>query len=379
MGAFAMLKFAIVCAAAIFTLPAAAATALSPPIYPSFTKAPAKPGMAAPIYPSFNSPKTSASFTTTTFAPPGSVWTSPIAINNSGVIAGWYATAYNSTRSGFIREPDGTLVTFSAPGAGRDGATTVTGINSSGTVVGYYTGNTGHGDQSGSFIRAPDGTLTQFNIPGALYGAEATAINDQGYVAGIWDRKLNSQVVQPVFLRELNGYVEKIYVPFAEGSVWINSSGTMTSTYSGHTAFIRPMGGPIVKFHIGDLYTVPDGINAAGTIAGDYGYALPGAKTTASRAFVRSADGTIIKYRVPDATNTWPAGINDSGVIAGSYQGRAGNLAGFLRAPDGTITRFHLPYAKVSWVNGLNNSGMVIGQYNVSNNPQKMAGFVITP
>jgi hypothetical protein len=72
----------------------------------------------------------------------GTVFTAAV-INDEGVIAGNYADA-NGVSHGFVRQRDGTITTFDAPGAGTcpaSGAMNGTfplGINAPGAITGYY-------------------------------------------------------------------------------------------------------------------------------------------------------------------------------------------------------------------------------------------------
>ena len=59
-------------------------------------------------------------YCTVTFSVPGASQTVPTSINSSGAVAGYYATSgtFGSTVYGFVRDPDGTITTFAAPGGG---------------------------------------------------------------------------------------------------------------------------------------------------------------------------------------------------------------------------------------------------------------------
>ena len=79
------------------------------------------------------------------------------------------------------------------------------------------------------------------------------------------------------------------------------------------------------SFEEADRYITPESINRKGEITG-----LSESRENPKHrlGFLRHPDGTIKEFRVPDGGRTMPAGINDSGVIAGSYTG-----GGFLRIP----------------------------------------------
>lgn len=85
-------------------------------------------------------------------------------INPAGAISGGY-TDDNNVLHGFVRDPDGTITTFNAPGAGTNSqGTNCGGINPAGTSPGNYIDSSGvnHG-----FVRAVDGTIAEFDPPGS--------------------------------------------------------------------------------------------------------------------------------------------------------------------------------------------------------------------
>jgi hypothetical protein len=71
-----------------------------------------------------------------------------VGINDSGVVVGEYRDE-NLVRHGYLRDPDGTFVTFDDPSAAQlplseaNIATTPRGISASGAVTGYYSDSNG--------------------------------------------------------------------------------------------------------------------------------------------------------------------------------------------------------------------------------------------
>ena len=68
--------------------------------------------------------------------------------------------------------------------------------------------------------------------------------------------------------------------------------------------------------------------------------------------FLRKADGSIVVFDAPgadttegDFNGTFPAGINDAGLIAGYYIDSSNVSHGFLRSPNGSFTTFDPPGA----------------------------------
>jgi hypothetical protein len=91
----------------------------------------------------------------------------PALINPEGRITGTYYDA-NNMAHGFLRDSNGTMITFDAPGAGTTGdfpGTYAVGINPKGASLGIYTdaNNSTHG-----LLRASDGIFTTFDPPGSI-------------------------------------------------------------------------------------------------------------------------------------------------------------------------------------------------------------------
>ncbi len=133
------------------------------------------------IYPNTNCFLRAADGAITTFNPPGAITSNCLAINNDGVIAGYYCDLSNVCH-GFLRAADGTITTIDVPGAGTGfyQGTTANAINQAGTITGYYQDASG---VSHGFLRAADGTLTPFDPPNSQNTYPGT-INPAGEIAG---------------------------------------------------------------------------------------------------------------------------------------------------------------------------------------------------
>jgi len=124
----------------------------------------------------------SSSGAVTIFNPPDSTNTNAVAINQSGVIAGFYTDANNATH-GFLRTANGTIRAFDPPGSA---GTNPSVINPGADIAGTYTdaSSNPHG-----FVRAEWGTITTFDFPAAppntafSFGGVA-GINPESAVAG---------------------------------------------------------------------------------------------------------------------------------------------------------------------------------------------------
>ena len=111
---------------------------------------------------------------------------SAIPINLFGAIAGYYIDA-NNVVNGFLRSPLGKITTFDVPGAGPYGidcsADCPVGLNDWGAITGFYpdANNVFHG-----YLRSPEGKIISFDAPGAdltpgdYNGTYAYSINDAG-------------------------------------------------------------------------------------------------------------------------------------------------------------------------------------------------------
>ncbi len=205
------------------------------------------------------------------------------------------------------------FTTFNVPGAGTGaGQGTITwGINTAGTITGYYVDAVGldHG-----FGRAASGAMFTFDVAGlpgggadrdsCLYcvaippGTIGGAINTAGVVAGL--------------------YVDAndIYHGFALGAS------------SGIAAFDAPGAGTGAG-----QGTLAYDINTAGTITGYYIDA-----STVYHGFLYAASGAITTFDVPGAgtgagQGTVGQGINTAGAITGYYGDANSVWHGFLRTP----------------------------------------------
>ncbi len=162
------------------------------------------------------------------FDVPGAVGTFPafssLLINSKGQIAGYYTDA-SPTRHGFLRETDGTFVTFDVPGAGTGGSrgTNSFAISERGDITGYYVDNAGatHG-----FLRDKNGIITPFDVPGSGTGpGQGTAgggFTPNGTVMGNY---VDANDVSHGFLRDDDGTFTTFDVPGA-GSVPGSGEGT---------------------------------------------------------------------------------------------------------------------------------------------------------
>jgi len=252
--------------------------------------------------------------TITTFSAGGG-FTVPDSINDSGAITGTVG------KHGFVRAPDGTITVFDPPASVN---TLPQRINASGAIAGYYFDAQGNGH---GFVRAPDGTITVILGPMGA-GIFPRSINANGAIVGYYGSPSGTHG----FLRDSAGNITTIDAPGALSTqaIGIDDNGAITGWYQQlqgmrFVGFERDPAGNITSFSP-DFHTKPLSINTEGWTTGSTGGTLLG------HGFVRSSSGTIVVFDAPGCLATHGMSINDQGVIAGwcdfGFRGRA-----FLRYP----------------------------------------------
>src|SRR2546430_5719538 len=133
-----------------------------------------------------------------TFDVPTSTETLPFAINPARQITGTYETydGTNHNAHGFLRQPDGSFITFDVPGGAADlQGIHALAINQAGQITGYYK-DASSTPPSGcpacftrrGFLRQRDGTIITFAVPDAGtnngQGTFPRAINSSGQITG---------------------------------------------------------------------------------------------------------------------------------------------------------------------------------------------------
>ena len=258
--------------------------------------------------------------------------TFPYQVNDRGYIGGNYEDG-NSVLHGFLRTPDGTFITFDAPGTGTGAFQGTQGfaISPNGVVVGKSIDANGatHG-----MLRTTEGKVIVFDAPGASNYTDAFTVNSEGATAGNY---ADANGALHGFLRAPDGFITPIDAPAGTGPL---------------TPFTSPC--------------LPDCLTEQGTIVGVYGDAAG-----LVHGFLRSPDGDFTKIDVPGAVGgTAASGINGEGTIVGGYVDANGVNRGFLRARDGTVTKFDVPSAGTGAGQGtiiffgtINAAGDVTGDY----------------
>src|SRR5437763_14189093 len=78
---------------------------------------------------------------------------------------------------------------------------------------------------------------------------------------------------------------------------------------------------------------------------------------------VANAASKYTKFDPPGSRLTSPAGINDTGAVAGFYVDSAYYDHGFLRTADGAVTSFDPPDSTGTIVTGINAKGAIAGYF----------------
>lgn len=99
-------------------------------------------------------------------------------INLSGEVSGDYSGSDNISH-GFLRDSSGNVTDFSVPGASQ---TYVFAMNDSGVIVGYWQDNSG----TSGFRRDASGNITKFSAPDPNLLTIANGINNNGRITGTW-------------------------------------------------------------------------------------------------------------------------------------------------------------------------------------------------
>ena len=293
--------------------------------------------------------------------------TFPLAIDRSGLIVGYFTDSGNVPH-GFIRDPDGTFTIIDVPG---QTGTQITAVNSRGLVTGYN--DIGSGDSG--FLRYRNGEFGKLNVPGTKY-LEPTAMNDIGQIAGtgiltfgayrgfIW-----SQGHSVTFTVPNAGYAVEVLA--------LNSSGVVAGEYLDafkqtiFHAFLRDSAGNVTSFDATDssLDTAATAINASGQTTGWY------TESSGVFPFFRDVNGTITVFTVESEAQA--TGINDAGVVVGITDDGVSENA-FERDASGNVTVLTLPISNVgSTAAGINQGGVIVGTY--YDQAYVAHGWVMTP
>jgi hypothetical protein len=277
------------------------------------------------------------------FAVPNSTYVQPNAINNAGLVAGYYLDA-NYVSHGFVWT-EGTVQTIDYPGAT---GTIFGGINNRGVVSGTYqdvNGNT----YAITYSLANSAWTVLPEIPGGwrvlpLGAVEGNiGINDDGVVAGCAQQSVFG-VLSWIWHPDSQSYSYFTAPAAAEASTCgegvnnrRNVVGTMFIAYSDFFfAFLREGREQYTTIAVpsslsGGLFP-PFGINDSDTIVGSLDFAV----SATFPGFIQTRGGVFKLVNEPPGYEfTSPTGINDFGVLCGNTSSTAtGQFLAFVAFPQ---------------------------------------------
>ncbi len=254
-------------------------------------------------------------------------------VNTSGEVVGYVYEQQETQLSsfGFIYN-HGVLTQVKSPLAGENNAVTqLFGVNSSGEIVGDFAGFSASDDNHGCFLLSPLLTYTYFG--------EGTSL-DFPYLLALG----------------INSIGEIVGSSF--GADGIKRGFELTA--GKYTYFSAP----------GAQVTSASGINNGGMIVGS----TSTTSLSSTQGFLYNGTSfTIVSY--PNSTSTFLTGINDAGTAAGYYYPSSGNATGFTYT-DGTFTSVSLPQFRSVQILGINDLGAIYGTFV---NHSAFGGFVAIP
>ncbi len=246
-----------------------------------------------------------------------------------------------------------TLTTIDVPGAL---VTQINGINSGGTMVGFFGQNL---EEPLSGFSYCSGHFTYFNYPGEAVTTPG-GINDSNLVVG-------SATQLPYGSAPAYGftYDGATFATLQDGSNYVtygfginNASDVVGRTgSSGEGVAFEYTGTRYVPIQFPGLcpYKQAEGINNLGEIVGytscgiyQYGYAVK--------------SGKHLNVNYPGAEGTGLLGINDLGTIVGYYYVPDGCYCAMVFR-NGKYLSFAYPGAKYTFASGINKSGQIVGTY----------------
>ena len=238
--------------------------------------------------------------TTLPAATPGGYGFAALGINERGVIVG-VLNDTPTTSIGAILDKKGRYTTFSVPGYA---STIPRAVGRSGLVTGYAVDETGT-DWTGFLYDPKRAELNLFTVPGALL------IIPQG----------------------INGRGQLV------GSVFLPDDVAYPGSPASHYGFLRDADGSITLFQVNGLPTRPRGITDAGLITG-FVNPVPGealgytVQRPASGGYRDLSVPSDRLFSAPDAVQTAPQAIDNTGRIVGQFVDDTGGTYGFVALPE---------------------------------------------
>jgi hypothetical protein len=239
------------------------------------------------------------------------------------------------------------------------------GVNNAGTIVGYVSfGNDGTGDTDG--FSGTVGDLTTFSYPGSP-STVAFGINSAGVIVGSYVQ----MSVSSGFILQGGAFTTVQILPTAL-QTYIFSINAAGDTAGYYEADVGGVYGEYGYTDIGGVITTiagPAGSDNSGVTginnADDY---VGNASTVGGRVAFEVVNGAMTSIAVPGAFQTQVAGINNEGVVVGTYWATQAALnngvgQGFIYQ-GGTYQTLDYPNLDQATLNGINDLGQIVGTFN---------------
>jgi hypothetical protein len=141
-------------------------------------------------------------------------------------------------------------------------------------------------------------------------------------------------------------------IPKAAESAGLSSSSKHADAGTQYSfQFFDPPGSPYVNSL---------GINDLGVVVGSYSDAVG-----VAHGFIRSRNGTFTTIDPPGSVFTLLTSINDFGVIVGGFGGADGRFHGLKLGPDGAIAVIDFPGMSDTYLGGVNDLGGIVGGFDL--------------
>ncbi len=280
-------------------------------------------------------------------------------------------------------------------------------INAEGTIVGsfccsYSPGFDGAQANFHAFLlrqKGPGNEVFKVAEPDVSQESFATGINADGNVVGGFCPRPSSCAVDNamhgyLFLVSFNS-VSRIDVPGAIATLagGINKAGEIVGmackTVTCNLAYASDAQGFLLD-HIGGnfstinfpgvLGTAATAINDSGEIVGNYLACKTDGSRGAPCTFAQGhgfqlVSGVYTTLDPPGSLATTVGGVNNSGVIVGTYLDGSNKTHGFLFS-NGVFSNIDFPGASATEVNGINDQGQIVGSAQIGEGTE---GFIGTP
>jgi hypothetical protein len=255
---------------------------------------------------------------------------------------------------------DGTL--YIAQNNFPQGVIAALGINDKGQIAGSLL--TQEGSEIPVFIDA-DGSLTPIELPVPTTSGQATGINNNGLVSGVFSQPTSDEEPEPP---EKPEPPEEPAPPNGEQPQAHGANGAV-----GDDAEVIGLSflWDANSRSLGTIYGIPDAISTSGFKSNDAGVVVgqvQGEESTVG--FILQPDGSIATFAVPNTVSTFVGSMNNGNVVVGAFTLESGDEAfrfGFIRNTDGTFTAFNVPdeNGNALWTSAddINDAGDIVGLF----------------